>query len=430
MADAMASDRAGARGWTTTLTAVCIAQATAIAGFDFTLPFIPLYLQHDLGVHGLGQTALWAGLISFGPALPATIFGPIWGRLADRIGYRFMLLRAMLSASVLIAMMGLAPTPLILLGLRMVQGALTGTVFSSQALVAATAPERETGRAMGLLQMSVSIGATFGPIGGGFVASSFGYRAAFLGAGALLGLATLVVFAFVREPARKKPRHMAGSASTQQQPSMMSVLALPAFMGALILTTVVQVAGTAFLPIVPLYVQELLHTSGDVASQTGWLLAVSGIAAAIGSYSAGRLNRQFALRPLLLIFVGASAALLVPQAFVHNFMSFLVLRAAAAVAFGALFGLVGTLAAISSPRDAKGVAFGMVGAASSIGFGAGPLLGGGLAAAFGIRPLFIMSAILLASMPATLWLATMVLPSILARFRVAPRLEMRLREQR
>jgi len=211
---------------------------------------------------------------------------------------------------------------------------------------------------------------------------------------------------------------------------MMSVLALPAFMGALILTTVVQVAGTAFLPIVPLYVQELLHTSGDVASQTGWLLAVSGIAAAIGSYSAGRLNRQFALRRLLLIFVGASAALLVPQAFVHNFMSFLVLRAAAAVAFGALFGLVGTLAAISSPRDAKGVAFGMVGAASSIGFGAGPLLGGGLAAAFGIRPLFIMSAILLASMPATLWLATMVLPSILARFRVAPRLEMRLREQR
>src|SRR5438270_7570728 len=96
--------------WTATLVAVCLAQATAIAGFDFTLPFIPLYLQHDLGVHGMAQTALWAGLIGFGPAIPATIFGPLWGRVADRFGYRAMLLRAMACAALTITLMGLAPT--------------------------------------------------------------------------------------------------------------------------------------------------------------------------------------------------------------------------------------------------------------------------------------------------------------------------------
>src|SRR5947199_3238140 len=132
------SCRPAQQGWRATLFAVCVAQATAIVGFDFTLPFIPLYLQHDLGVHGLGQTALWAGLIGFGPAIPATIFGPVWGKLADRVGYRVMLLRAMLSAAVLLTLMGLAPAPGVLLALRMVQGALTGTVFSSQALVAST----------------------------------------------------------------------------------------------------------------------------------------------------------------------------------------------------------------------------------------------------------------------------------------------------
>src|SRR5947209_17178364 len=99
--------------WRSTLYAVCLAQAVAIVGFDFTLPFIPLYLQHDLGVHGLGQTALWAGLIGFGPAIPATIFGPVWGKLADRVGYRVMLLRAMLSAAVLLSLMGLAPSPVV-----------------------------------------------------------------------------------------------------------------------------------------------------------------------------------------------------------------------------------------------------------------------------------------------------------------------------
>src|SRR5947208_9605444 len=112
------------RGWRSTLVAVCIAQATAIVGFDFTLPFIPLYLRHDLGVHGLGEVALWAGLIGFGPAIPATIFGPLWGRLADRLGYRFMLLRAMACAGVLLALMGLVSSPWLLLALRMIRRAL------------------------------------------------------------------------------------------------------------------------------------------------------------------------------------------------------------------------------------------------------------------------------------------------------------------
>ena len=429
MSDAAASSRATARGWGATLTAVCIAQATAIAGFDFTLPFIPLYLQHDLGIHGLGQTALWAGLIGFGPSIPATIFGPFWGRLADRIGYRVMLLRAMLSASVLIGVMGLAPSPVVLLVLRMLQGSLTGTVFASQALVAATVPERETARAMGLLQMSVYVGATFGPIGGGAVAGVFGYRAAFVTAGVILGIATLVVASFVREPERRAPRATTRSVSDGPKPSMMQVLAVPAFLAALIMTLVVQVAGTAFLPIIPLYVQELLHTNADVAAQTGWLLAVSGVAAALGSYAAGRLQRDVGLKPLLLTSIIASAVLLVPQAFVHGFLAFLVLRAAAAAAFGALFGLVGTVAAVSSPRDAKGTAFGLMGAASSMGFGSGPLLGGALAAAFGIRPLFVLSAVLLATMPITLWACTTVLPPVLSRLHMAPRLETLLRDQ-
>ena len=186
------SARAGTSGWRATLLAVCFAQATAIVGFDFTLPFIPLYLQHDLGVHGLGQTALWAGLIGFGPAIPATIFGPLWGGVADRFGYRFMLLRAMISAAVLLSLMGFAPSPGVLLGLRMIQGGLTGTVFAAQALVAATVPEQETGRSMGLLQMSVSLGATLGPLGGGIVAEAVGFRAAFVSAGLLLAAAAMV----------------------------------------------------------------------------------------------------------------------------------------------------------------------------------------------------------------------------------------------
>lgn len=397
MSDHVASQAAPARHWGASLAAVCIAQATAIAGFDFTLPFIPLYLQNDLGVHGLGQTALWAGLIGFGPAIPATIFGPLWGRLADRLGYRFMLLRAMLSAALLLSLMGLAPSPWVLLGLRLLQGALTGTVFAAQALVAASAPEKETARSMGLLQMSVFVGATFGPIGGGAMAELLGYRASFFTAGILLAVAAITVFALVSEPVKRVSQKTERDVKTA--PSVLSILALPAFAGALGFTLAVQVANTALLPVVPLFVQSLLGTAHSVAEHTGWLLAVSGLAAAGGSYLSGRVHRVIGLKPAVIGALVLSAGLLAPQAMATSFATFLVMRSVAAIALGLLLGLVSTWAATSSPPEAKGTAFGLVGAASSLGFGSGPLMGGALVAVMGIRPVFAISAGMLLILP-------------------------------
>lgn len=406
MSDDTRTKHAPEKHWRSLLIAVCIAQATAIVGFDFTLPFIPLYLQHDLGVHGLGQTALWAGLIGFGPAIPATIFGPFWGRLADKFGYRTMLLRAMACAAALLTLMAFVPNPWVLLILRMVQGALTGTVFSSQALVAAAVPEKETGRAMGLLQMSISIGATIGPVGGGAVAQLFGYRSAFVVAGVALAVATVVVFRYVSEPERR----LKVSTAEPARPSMRSVLLVPAFFTALSLTLFAQLASTSMFPVIPLYVQDLLGTAHNVATDTGWIMALSGLAAAFGSYTAGRLHRRVGLTPLLVIALALGAILLVPQAFVGSYMSFLLFRSLAAVAFGGIMCLVGTWTAVSSPPGAKGAAFGLMGAASSLGFGAGPLLGGAFAAAFGIRPLFVAAAVLVGCFPLLFLLSRLLRP--------------------
>ncbi|HLJ65820.1 MAG TPA: MFS transporter [Chloroflexota bacterium] len=408
MAHASSRAAAGSPHWRASLVAVCIAQATAIVGFDFTLPFVPLYLQHDLGVHGLGQTALWSGLIGFGPAIPATIFGPIWGRLADRVGYRFMLLRAMTSAAVLLALMGAASSPWMLLVLRMVQGSLTGTVFAAQALVAASVPEEETGRSMGLLQMSVSLGATLGPVGGGAAAVLLGYRAPFVGAGVLLGLATAVVYLFVREPERRTVERQA----REKRPSIRAVLFIPAFAAVVFLTLAVQLAATSLLPIIPLFVQDLLHSSREVAAYTGWVMAMSGIASAAGAYLAGRLQRHLPVKPLLMISIALAALLLFPQAYAGNFVVFLALRSVASLAFGSVFGLVGVWAATASPPDSKGTAFGLMGAASSMGFGAGPLLGGIAAAGLGIRPVFVLAAIVLGAIPFTVLLGTVIVPRL------------------
>jgi MFS family permease len=64
--------------------------------------------------------------------------------------------------------------------------------------------------------------------------------------------------------------------------------------------------------------------------------------------------------------------------------------------------LVGAWAATTSPKQAKGAAFGLMGAASSLGFGSGPLLGGAIVAATGIRPLFAISAAAIVVLPLAL----------------------------
>jgi DHA1 family multidrug resistance protein-like MFS transporter len=375
------------------LFAVCLAQGTAIVGFDFALPFMPLYLQQDLGVHGLGAVAIWSGVIGFGPAIPATVLGPIWGRLADRFGYRKMLLRAMISAAILLALMGFAQSVWMLLFLRMVQGGLTGTIYSAQALVASSAPEKEAGRAMGLLQMSVYAGATLGPVAGGVVAQLAGYRASFVGAGVLLAVATVIVFAFVTEPSRKEVRSDQSTSGSRR--SFASILSAPAFAGAVIFTVLSQFVASSQYPILPLFVQQLLGGTGSVSADTGWVLAVSGLSAATGAYSAGRLQRKFGLLQLIFVSVAACVVLLAMQAIAPSYLIFLALRAVATFCLGGLFALVGAWTAFASPADAKGAAFGLVGAAASFGFGIGPLMGGLLVSVAGIRSVFVFSALLL-----------------------------------
>jgi MFS family permease len=71
-----------------------------------------------------------------------------------------------------------------------------------------------------------------------------------------------------------------------------------------------------------------------------------------------------------------------------------------------------------------------MGAASSLGFGCGPLAGGAIVAVTGIRPLFVLSAGLLALLPVALITFTMALPALLTRLKIAPDLAMRLRATR
>ena len=205
MAGSRQRSRFSVETWKRNLYVIWAAELAAIAGFSVVFPFLPYYVQ-ELGVTELHEVELWSGALFAAQAVTMTVFAPIWGSVADRYGRKLMVQRAMFGGAVVIALMGFAQNVWQLAVLRAIQGILTGTVPAATTLVASSTPRERSGYALGLLQMAIWTGASVGPMLGGFVADTWGYRATFWVTGGLLFVAGLTVWRFVQEDFRPPQR--------------------------------------------------------------------------------------------------------------------------------------------------------------------------------------------------------------------------------
>jgi len=182
-------------------------------GFSFVNPFMPLFIQ-ELGAFTTQQAAFWAGIAISASGIAMFFSAPLWGIVADRWGRKPMVLRAMFGAGVVLALVGLAPNIYYVVALRFTQGLLSGTVAAASALVAASTPRNKMPFAMGLLMVAVFGGQSFGPLAGGFIADSVGYKAAFFITGGLLFSGGFIVLLFVKEKFERPAKGQSASLSS------------------------------------------------------------------------------------------------------------------------------------------------------------------------------------------------------------------------
>ena len=156
----------------------------AFVGFYFSTPFIP-FLVRQLGVTDPRAVAVWSGvLIGLGPA-SAAIASPLWGRLADRIGGRLLLVRTVFGFALINLLCALATSIWQLAALRLLMGTLGGFTAVALALASLSAPPEHLTRAIAMAQSTQILGLMVGPALGGLLADHFGIRAAFVGASGL-----------------------------------------------------------------------------------------------------------------------------------------------------------------------------------------------------------------------------------------------------
>jgi MFS transporter, DHA1 family, multidrug resistance protein len=377
--------------WQRNLLAIFIAQTFTMVAFSFVLPFVPLYIE-SLGVADPTEAAQWAGLVTAATALSMAIVQPIWGNLADRKGRRPMVVRSMLGGAVVLSLIGLVRTPQELLVMRLIQGTVTGTVAAGNALVATSTPRHRLGFAMGVMQVAIFVGNSFGPLGGGLVADHFGFRASFYCASVLLVIGGCIVLLFVKEnftpPPKSAPRQGAWAQSK-------ALLSMTIFSMMLTVTFLIQFGNTIMGPVLSLFISDLSGGS-DPATMSGIVLAGTGLVSAASALIIGRLSDRIGPTKILPICLAGAMLTYIPQGMVQTVWELLALRMLLGVFLGGLMPTANALIAHMVSPERRGAAFGLVATSNAIANGTGPLTSALIATFWGFRAVFAAASVLFA----------------------------------
>jgi len=366
--------------WRRTLISAWLAETLAITGFFFVMPFLRLYLRDELGVEDLAERSWWAGLVIGGPSFVMGFMAPIWGAFADRVGRKLMVLRAMFGGAIVICLMGFVQTPGQLLALRMVQGAVAGTITASAALVASVSPSRRAGLSMGMMQAGVFAGMAMGPLLGGLVSHGFGARTTFFAAAGLLFAGGMLLAVFAREgsahPREARLRNREGP-----RQGILDVLRRPGFAGILAFMLVIYFSRSFPAAIFQEYAAGFAGPGSRVNVTVGALHSVTFVAAALASIPMGWLADRVGQKVLIVAGTIAAGAVCVPQSWISSLWTLFALRALIGVSLGTATPALGRFVHQAIPRESHGKAFGLVQSATSYARGLGVLTGGFMSAA-------------------------------------------------
>ncbi|MCA8976614.1 MAG: MFS transporter [Planctomycetes bacterium] len=363
--------------------------ATSLGLMAF-LPMLPLYIQERFAIADERELAHWAAAI-FGVApLTAAIAGPIWGALGDRVGKKPMAIRANLAIAIATGLMPLAPSPLWLLVMRILQGAFAGFIAPSMALASHGAPRELHGTIIARLQVAMAVGTFLGPFLGAELSHHGGRASVFWMTSLMTALAAarLAITARDAPPAPPDGRSFLGGMAQSSR----DLLQNRVFRWLLVLVVVMRLGQNMAEPFVALVVRGFGPASWiGHFSATPELALDRTVGVAFGMMAVaqwfftpvwGRMaDRRGPLRCLAYL-CAMLGAILATMAMVTSIDAFLALRAlAAAVMAGSM-----TLAfAATSKRVAEArrtLAFSMVQSCMQLGYAFGSQLGALVATAF------------------------------------------------
>lgn len=355
------------------------------------MPFLSLYIE-TLGHFSEGYVQKWSGLIFGATFISAFIMSPIWGRIADKYGYKPILIINAIGLAISILLMGYVENVWQFFFLRLAMGVVTGFIPTSLAFISTQTEKKEAGKTLGTLQMGSVSGSLFGPIVGGLLADAFGFQYTFFITSTSVLLAGIIIFFGVKEvraAVSKKARQI-----YSRRQVLGGIFKHRLLISVMLITSLIQIGNFSIQPLLSLYVADLTHDVTQVTFLAGLTFSAAGLGNILFARFWGRLGDHIGYEKVLFILLGLAVIFMIPQAWVTALWQLILLRLVYGTVLGGLIPITTALIRREAPVTVQGEVMGYNTSFRFFGNIIGPLIGGFVSGIFSISAVFYVTAAL------------------------------------
>ncbi len=384
--------------WRKNLYVLWVTQLIAMIGMNLVVPFMPFFIR-ELGVTDEAEVVRWSGLVFAGPFISSFIVTPIWGNLGDRYGRKPMVVRAIFGLALSQVLLGFSQTVMQVFLFRILQGAISGFIAASLALVSTGTPRNRVGYALGVLQSASAGGVVLGPFVGGVLADLIGYREIFFVTAVLCTLGGVAVVFGVHEIREEFAGARAFSVldnyKLMYSNKQLRLVALCLVAG--------QVSVLMVEPIFALFVESFRKDSAYIATLAGSIFAITGFFSTVSAPWWGKRNDRKGYKQGLFIGMSLTGLAYIGHNLVTSLLQLAVLRAVLGIGRGGVLPALYSLANIHAPAERKGGIIAIASSMTILGNMLGPILGGYVASHTGIREMFLVNSALALAVAFVIW---------------------------
>ncbi|MGH7809917.1 MAG: MFS transporter, partial [Candidatus Binatia bacterium] len=299
--------------------------ASLLSRFSYQMarsPVLPRFAQD------LGSSPELIGLIVAASTITGIFIKLPAGALSDILGRRRMMLLGSVFFALPPFLYPFITDALSLLGLRFVHGFATAIFSPVASAYVADLFQKGRGERLGWFSSATDIGATLGPLIGGFVLfSSASYSVTYLLVGALGCLPLLMVLSLPAEENRRTVKESKPARWPEFKNGIVEVLSSRLVIIASALEAAMYVGYGAFLGFFPIYAKELGYNDAAIGLIMGSQLATTMVGKPFGGFLSDRIGRK----PIILLGILLCAAMI---PLILRSQTFLAL-----ILFSCLFGL-------------------------------------------------------------------------------------------
>ena len=361
---------------------IAIIFASALARLSYQMarsPVLPTFAAD------LGASPEFLGVIVAASTVTGIFFKLPSGALSDVLGRKRMMVLGALFFAIPPFLYPFVEEPWSLLALRFVHGFATAIFSPVAAAYVASLGETGRGARLGWFSSANDLGATAGPVVGGFVLYfTTSYSLTFLLVGALGVLALLAVFLLpdVERPAPEAKTF--GTRAAEARQGLAEVFRTPPIFIAGGIEAVMYLGYGAFLGFLPIYALKVGLNTAQIAIVLAAQLAFAIVAKPISGTVSDRIGRI----PVIVIGLLLCAAAL-PLIFrSESLTTFLLAAPLLGLGVGAVTPVTNALTADVASARGLGAAMGVFGTVLDIGEAAGPMIAGVLIGGWGYAATF------------------------------------------